>query len=190
MLDFLSMLLILFFGIGIAILMVGIRVDIHKLIEQMYNNYSHIRYYQNREKFNTIGIEIVNGSTIGDKIYLIMRSGTFGGEFFDTVSNFRSHKNTRLVVITPDREIFLSNCNSDLKELITDFYENDRCEGVRGMLLYPSENSTKRMKGYIFISDGHVHAEDDGFYTNTVYSARFLRDYMNMLIDTGREMTL
>ncbi len=166
--------------------------DVKTLMDKASQNPSHLRYHRDRSDFNEIGIEILNGTVAYDTVYIVLRSGTFIGDFAKALAKFRSHTGTKLIVIVPNKEVFLSNFGGALQTWITELYENPVCAGVRGLILEPgmTQPSEVRMRGYWFISDGHVHEDDDGFYTNTAYSAKFLLNYFKLLIQTGTPVSL
>jgi hypothetical protein len=153
-------------------------------------NPSHLRYIRDRSEFNKIGVEITNGTTSGDTLYLVLRSGTIESEFSAALRKFRSHQDTNLIVIVSNQHTFLSNCSVEFTPLISKVYENPDCEGVRAMLLEPEDpvRDAARMGGYFYISDGHHHQSDDGFYAVSPYSNTFLRTYMKMLVKSGEQI--
>lgn len=158
----------------------------------MLSDYSHIRYYRGRKVFNSIGIEIVNGCVASDTIYLVMRSGTFEDDFIRVLTSFHELGKAKIVLIVPDKQVFLSNFRKEIQDCITEAYVNPYCSEARGILLKPKniDLDRNRMRGYLFISDGHVHTADDGFYTATDYSARFLLGYFESLIKSGQKISL
>lgn len=190
-LQIMTILLILVFGTIFIVILLLVYRNV-SISQTVLRNYSHLRYFRDREKFNEIGVEIVNGAVSGDTLYLIMRSGTFEEKFAKVVGKFRGHDNTRLIVITPETSVFLENFDGEFKKWISELYENPFCNEVRGMLLEPANTPgiKDRMRGYLFISDGHVHSDDDGFYTNTNHSAEFLHGYFKSLISSSKQIKL
>jgi len=184
---FLSSVFAVIVGISITVLLILIYRRLRNFAQGFGQGYFHLRYFRNRDDFNQIGIEILNGAVSDDTIYAVLRTGTFIDDFAQVISRFRGYSNTRFIVITPDSEVFLVNSHPELRSWITALYENPNCVGVRALLLEPgcTQPSEDRMRGYLFISDGHVHRDDEGFYTNTTYSARFLLGYLKCLIESG-----
>jgi hypothetical protein len=177
--------------IGIEILLIVLVVFIYKGVKEIITEGSvkHLAHKKNREKFNKQGVEILNGAIPNDTVYTILRSGTLGADFSNAFDRFHMLTNTKLVVIVPNEEVFLSNFDQRLKVCITEIYENPTCQNVRALLLEPgNQKEDHRMAGYFFISDGHNHQDDDGFYTVSTYSKKFLLYFLKSLINTGKKV--
>jgi hypothetical protein len=185
--------IVLFVIIILEVSSIGLLLYIVKDIKRRsspFENFPHLRYIRDRSVFNKIGVEITNGTTSGDTIYLVLRSGTIESEFSSALKKFRSHKDTNLIIIVSDQHTFFSNCNGEFATLISKAYENPDCESVRAMLLEPKDvvQDAARMGGYFYISDGHNHQSDDGFYAVSSYSNTFLLRYMKMLMKSGEQI--
>lgn len=179
-------------GTILTALLFRIYNEVRVLARRMPIKYTHFRFDRNREQFNELGIEILNGAVSNDTVYVVLRSGTFIGDFAKAIAKLREHAGTKLVVIVPDREIFSSNFGKELQAWITDLYENPDCASLRGLLLEPGKTrpSEARMAGYLFISDGHNHDDDEGFYTASAYSAKFLHGYLKSLVRAGKRVEI
>jgi hypothetical protein len=179
-------------GIAVVILCCRISRDTQLLTAQAPFTHTHLHPQRGRKAFDKIGIEIVNGAIAHDTVYIAMRSGTFGDEFTHSLQRFRTHSGTRLVIVVPDREVFLSNCRRELVLLLTELYENPNCSSARILLLDPGRPtpSEGRKKGYLFVSNGHIHEDDDGFYTNTPCAASFVLGYLKAMIASGTRIHL
>jgi hypothetical protein len=68
-------------GVAITALLVRIYAQVRNLARRVPFSRAHFRFYRGRVKFNELGIEILNGAVSGDTVYLILRSGTFIGDF-------------------------------------------------------------------------------------------------------------
>jgi hypothetical protein len=145
---------------------------------------THFTIVRDRQHFNSIGIEILNGAMSYDTFYLILRSGTFNEVFRNGLEAFVNREGTRLIFVVPDKEVFLSNLDKSPALRNAECYENPNCEGMRALLLEPgkAKPDPRRMVGYLYLSDAHNHDADEGFYTNSRVSAEFLLAFMKLLI--------
>jgi hypothetical protein len=173
-------------------LLLQVSKDVKSLVEAKPQEYSHFRYYKDRDEFNKLGIEILYGAISGDTIYVILRTGTFIGDFSKALEEFRSKNDTHMIVIVPDRKVFLGKFGEPLQKWINELYENPKCDGVRALILEPGKGnpSEARLKGYFFISDGVTQTDDDGFYAKTNLSSKFLLGYCKMLVFSGTQIDL
>jgi hypothetical protein len=174
-------------GVLFTALLIRIYTQVRALARRVPFSRTHFRFYRGRSKFNELGIEILNGGVAGDTIYLILRSGTFIGDFAKAIAQFRAHQNTKCIVIVPDVVAFCSNYGEALKAWITELYENPACDGARALLLEPGTRNPEKQReaGYLFISDGHNHDDDEGFYTASAQAVSFLRSYLLNTVKAG-----
>jgi hypothetical protein len=178
-------------GVIITALLVRIYTQVRTLAQRAPFSRTHFRFYRGRKRFNELGIEILNGAVSGDTIYLILRSGTFIGEFAKALAKFRGHADTKCIVITPSAQVFFSNYGRALGAWITDIYENADCDGPRALLLEPGTRNTgePREAGYLFVSDGHNHADDEGFYAASPQALDFIRGYILNAVKAGNPVS-
>jgi hypothetical protein len=83
--------------------------------------------------------------------------------------------------------VFLSNYGTALRAWVTDIYENPNCGGTRALLLEPGVRTTgsPREAGYFFVSDGHNHDDDEGFYAASPQAIEFIRGYILSAVQAG-----
>jgi len=149
----------------------------------------HFLHKWDREAFNRQGIEILNGAVANDTVYTILRSGTLSDDLSQAFKKFHKLESSKIVVIVPNKEVFISNFDNSLKGCFSEICENAACNSVRALLLEPrNSEETNRMAGYLFVSDGHNHEDDDGFYAASAYSKKFILDYLKALINTGQKV--
>jgi hypothetical protein len=174
-------------GVAITALLVRIYAQVRNLARRLPFSRTHFRFYRGRAKFNELGIEILNGAVSGDTVYLILRSGTFIQDFAKALADFRSHEDTKCIVITPSTQVFLSNYGPALRAWVTEIYEDPNCGGIRALLLEPGMRTTgsPREAGYLFVSDGHNHDDDEGFYAASPQAIEFLRGYVLNAVKAG-----
>jgi hypothetical protein len=171
----------------LAVLILRTQRGIQALIRESPLRSKHFKFRKGRDTFNKMGVEILNGTTGGDTAYIILRSGTFLGDFAQAIRRFREHKNTRLIVVTPNTEVFFSNFGTALCAWITELYENPDCVNTRALLLEPGDVAPGegRRTGYFFVSDGHNHMDDEGFYLTSHQACSFLQRHIQSLIKAG-----
>jgi len=179
-------------GIISVNLLILIFIKIFFFMEKSGKMYVHFQFIRNRHNFNKLGIEIINGAVSKDTFYLVLRSGTIFKEFADRIKRFRKLNGTRLIVIVPDIEVFLSNVNESLHRWCSELYENPDCNYTRALFLEPGEikPNESRLVGYLFVSDGHNHSYDEGVCTVSVPSAKYLLGYINSLIKSGKRIEI